>query len=355
MKVHAGPAEGATAEPPCQLLTFGLAPSLTCVWLQHQLSPTSMVQVPTAPGPCTECSPPHPLNGTATPHRPLLPAPHPGASLLLQPDVPDHGHPPQPPSDYGAIRGSTGHSLKLSAQVMHLLVHKTHPHVSPGRPRGRPTGAGTCPPSPDLQTAALWEGARPVPRDRVQGPAKVCAGALPPWSSFPGAWGGAKTRALRGRSHVQSHDAQAEALTTVSGSPVTRPGPQGGPGGGDHPEQGVGSETLLAFPWGADRMFAQTHSMTAVLAQVATGLLGSGPRGTRPWQGGLGPAGDCRWRHRTAGPAEGGGGHKCFCDSEMGRGRERDPTARPPLPRTSVLTRDMTVPPVKVCGPRDPV
>lgn len=173
------------------------------------------------------------------------------------------------------------------------------------------------------------------------------------WSQDQGLEGQKPLPALPG--HVQSHNAQAEALTMVSGSPVTRPGPQGGPGGGDHPEQVVGSETLLAFPWGADRMFAQTQSMAAVLAQVATGLLGSGPRGTRPWQGGLGLAGDCRWRHRTAGPAEGRGGHKCFCDSEMGRGRERDPTARPPLPCTSVLTRDMTVPPVKVRGPRDPV
>lgn len=105
----------------------------------------------------------------------------------------------------------------------------------------------------------------------------------------------------------------------------------------------------LPSPGEGDRMFAQTQSMTAVLAQVATGLLGSGPRGTRPWQGGLGPAGDCRWRHRTAGPAEGGAGHKCFCDSEMGRGRERDPTARPPLPCT-LLTRDTAVLPMKVRG-----
>lgn len=104
MEMHAGPAEGPQPShcASCWLLTFGLAPSLMCVWLQHQLSPTSMVQVPTAPGPCTECSPPHPLNGTATPHRPLLPAPHPGASLLLQPDVPDHGHPPQPSSNTGS-------------------------------------------------------------------------------------------------------------------------------------------------------------------------------------------------------------------------------------------------------------
>lgn len=68
------------------------------------------------------------------------------------------------------------------------------------------------------------------------------------WSQDQGLEGQKPLPALPG--HVQSHDAQAEALTVVSGPPVTRPGPQGGPGGGDHPEQAVGSETLLAFPWG---------------------------------------------------------------------------------------------------------
>lgn len=86
MEVHVGPARVALATPRSHPAAAGWSPLalplhhpshplLTRVAPTPPVTRVSMVQVPTAPGPCAECSPPQPLNGTATPYWPLLPAP----------------------------------------------------------------------------------------------------------------------------------------------------------------------------------------------------------------------------------------------------------------------------------------
>lgn len=224
VEMHAGPAEGPQPShcASCWLLTFGLAPSLMCVWLQHQLSPTPMVQVPAAPGPCTECpTPPSQWDG----HSPPQPSSNTGSPG--PPRTTDHTweHGPQPV----AFCSSNGPSCPQNPSPR-----------SSQKAEGQANGCRHMPSKSPPADGCPLGGGPACPKRQSAGPCKsVCGGSATVvilsrgmgWSQDQGLEGQKPLPALPG--HVQSHEAQAEALTMVSGSPVTRPGPQGGPGGGD--------------------------------------------------------------------------------------------------------------------------
>lgn len=298
------PRPGATL----QLLAGHLWPRpFTTPVTQHHLSPacpwcrSPLLQDPVLSAPHLSLSMGQPL-----PTGPSSLPPSWGLTPALQPDMPGHGPPPRPstqcpPASLGLRSHMQNHgpqpedfcSSNRPSCPQNPFPPASQKAQGPAGCRGKPRGADTQPPSPDLQTL-LPSGRGPSPPQETECGARqgVC-GALPPWSSSPGGRGWSQDQGLEGQKHlpalpghVQSHDAQAETITVVSGSLMTRPGPHEGPRDGTIYSMWRARGPRLPSLRGAGQMLAQTRSAHSCpgsscddVTQAAPRLLSSGPCG----------------------------------------------------------------------------